>query len=81
MKQNKHGLSEGKIEGVILTFVLVVVLFQVIAQLFPTATASAATLNSTGFPLAEMFMSSGALWYLVAAGILFLIYKNFKTGK
>lgn len=80
MKQNKHALTGKSIEGYILVFVLVVVLFQVISQLYPTATAAATTLNASGFPLGEMFTSGGALWYLVAAGILFLIYKSFSTS-
>ena len=82
MLSNKKGnMNQGKIENYIMVFVLVLILFKVIATLYPQVTASASELNESGFPLAEFFMDNGVLWYLVAAGLLFLIYKSFHQNK
>jgi len=82
MKINKRNVNEKTIETYILVMVLVVVLFIVVAQMFPLVTDAAEELNTSGFPLASFFMEGGALWYLVAAGLLFLVYRGLKgTGK
>ena len=81
MKMNKRGLTGKKIENYIMVFVLVLVLFQVVADIFPDVTTAASNMNDSGFPLASFFMSDGVLWYLVAAGLLFLIYRSFSTNK
>jgi len=78
MKLNKKGsLNSAKIENYILVFVFVLVLFKVIAELFPDVSSAADSLNDSGFPLASLFQGDGVLWYLVAAGLLFLVYKSF----
>jgi len=76
----KANLNSGKIETYIMVFVLVLVLFKVVAQLFPDVTTAGSELNESGFPLAEFFMADGVLWYLVAIALLFLVYKSF-AGK
>ena len=81
MRANKHGINNASIETYILSFVLILVLFKVVASLFPSVVGGADDLNKSGFPLAELFMSGGAVWYLVAAGIIFLIYKSFTPKK
>ena len=81
MKVNKHALTTKSIEVWIIGFVLVLVLFQVIADIFPDVTTSASALNTSGFPQASFFMSGGVLWYLIAAGLLFLVYKSFISSK
>lgn len=82
MKLDKKGsVNEQTIEKWIFVFILILILFNVIADLFPDVTAAADTLNTSGFPLASFFMTDGVLWYLVAAGLLFMLYKSFKMGK
>jgi len=82
MLSNKKGaMNQGKIETYIMVFVLVLILFKVIVSLYPQVTSSASELNSTGFPLASFYMDSGVLWYLVSAGLLFLIYRSFAGSK
>lgn len=81
MKVNKHKVSTGTIEKYIMVFVLVLVLFKIVASVFPQTTAAATELNDSGFPLAEFFLADGALWYLVAIGLLIMIYKSFSTKK
>jgi len=81
MKINKRNVDAKTIEKYVLVFVLVLVLFKVIASVFPMVTASAIELNGSGFPLAEFFLADGALWYLVGAALLFVVYRSFSTAK
>lgn len=81
MKTNTQDISTSIIEKWILGMVLVLVLFQVIADIFPDVTGAASDLNDSGFPLASFFTSDGVLWYLVAAALLFLVYRYFSQQK
>lgn len=80
MEVNNRKLTTNTIETYILVFILVLVLFRIVATVFPDVTDAASDLNDSGFPLAEFFLEDGALWYLVAAALIFLIYKSF-SGK
>jgi len=80
MKQlNKKGFGKfsfDSITNVMLIVVGVVVLFQVVASLFPTLVAAGATLNASSFPLATLFAkASAAGWYLLAIGVIIVIIK------
>lgn len=81
LMDKKAALKQSSIEQYVMVFVLVLILFKVIASLFPQVTSAGDELNASGFPLAEFFMSGGVLWYLVAAGLLFLVYRSFTSGK
>jgi len=80
MKVNKKNITMGTIEKYIVTFILLLVLFMIIAEVFPDVGEAADTMNESGFPLAGFFSADGVLWYLVAAGLLFAIYKTFTSG-
>ena len=80
MRVQKRKMSTQTIEKWVMGFVLVLVLFSVIATVFPDVTSSASDLNSSGFPLAEFFLADGVLWLLVAAGLLFMLYRSFSTS-
>lgn len=60
---------------VIVGIIGVVILFQVVAALFPTLTAAGDTLNTSGFPLGELFVTGGAIWYVFAAVIIVVVIK------
>ena len=81
MAQNLNKKAMGKFDfdtigNVILAVIGVVILFSVIASLFPTLVASGLSLNGTGFPLASLFAkSSSAGWYLLSAGVILVIIK------
>jgi hypothetical protein len=81
MKSEKHAIDQKAIEVYILAFIGLVVLFKIVANLFPVATGAANELNSSGFPLASLFTAHGAIWYVVAAAIFFLIYKTISSKK
>lgn len=54
----------------------VMILFQVLAIMYPTASASGTTLNESGFPLGELFVAGGVIWIILSAGVLlFLVGK------
>jgi hypothetical protein len=56
-------------------------LFEVLAALFPTLTAAGDTLNSSGFPLGELFASGGAIYYILVAGVVVLLVRAFMSKK
>ena len=78
MKLAKRGnISTDTISKYILVIILVVILFQILAALFPTAVTAGTALNTSGFPLASLFVSGGAGWYILAAGVIILLVNSF----
>lgn len=71
MMQNKKGLNSAGIGNyamiAIMAVIGIVVLLQVLAALFPTLITAGTTLNSSGFPLGNLFVRGGAVWYILAA--------------
>lgn len=80
MEIAKNKLNSSTIEKYIMIFVLIVVLFKIVAALFPEAQSAGDELNSSGMPLGSFFASGGIIWLLVAAGLLFLVYKSFMSS-
>lgn len=79
---NRGNINASTIEQYITVIILVVILFLIIAALFPTLTSAGSTLNASGFPLGSLFVSGGAAWYILAAGVVILLIKSlFKKGK
>ena len=81
MKANKHKINGGTIEKYMIGIIMIVVLFKVLANLFPTLTASGDALNSAGFPLGSLFVSGGAVWYILAAAVILLLFASFNSKK
>jgi uncharacterized membrane protein len=77
MEYNKNAISESTITTWILVAILTVVLFQIVANLFPSLTSAGDTLNASGFPLGDLFASNGAIWYILAAGLIILVVRSF----
>lgn len=78
MKADKRGkLSEKTLEIYIVGIILTVVLIQIVANLFPSLTSAGDSLQSSGFPLAELFTSTGAVWYILGAGLIVLLVRQF----
>ena len=75
---DKRGtLNVGFIKGAIVAMILLVVLFQVYAQLIPTAQSAGDELNGTGAPLAGLFTSSGVVWVLIMGALIFVVITAF----
>jgi hypothetical protein len=68
-----------KLKNVILGFVLVIVLFQVAAELLPEAQSAGNLINDTGISLASLLASDGVLWVIFVVG-LFLVGLAFAFG-
>jgi len=51
MKSNKHAISTDTIKTYMIGIILVVVLFLVLADLFPTLMSAGDSLNASGLPL------------------------------
>ena len=76
LNSKKGSINSGMIEKWILMFVLIVVLFMAVAELYPTAADAGDDLNASGIPLGSFFVGGGILWLIVAAGLLFVVVRS-----
>lgn len=80
------GHVTGLVEGVIILVIGLVIIFQVVANLFPTLVSAGNTLNASGIPLGSLFAGSNAtLWFILAAALIILsvkmLFSSMKHGK
>ena len=59
----------------------IIILFLVLADLLPEAQTAGDTLNASGVPLGALFASSGVVFLLIMAGVLFYVVKKFVPRK
>ena len=69
-------METSKITGVIYGFIGLVVLFYVVAELYPTAAAAGDALNASGAPLGTLFVGGGVVFLIAMAGILLWVVKS-----
>lgn len=81
MKSTKGNLNTGILNTAILGIVLLVVLFQLYAQLIPVAQTAGDTLCSTSAPLSGLFSASGVVFIIIMASLIILVVKAFLPGK
>lgn len=74
-------LDTGIINKAILGIVLLVVLFQLYAQLMPTAQDAGNDLNSSGVPLGNLFTGGGVVFIIIMAALIVLVVKSFMPKK
>lgn len=80
--KDKRAITTGAISTAILSIVLLVVLFQLYADLVPTAQAAGDSLNASGVPLGSLFVSSGIVFLVIMAALIILVVKAFMpSGK
>ncbi len=79
-KRKAGRLSTGVINTAILAIVLLTVLFQLYADLVPTAQAAGDELNSSGVPLGNLFVGSGIVFLIIMAALIILVVKSFMGG-
>ena len=80
-KLHKKGkLNTGVLNTAILAIILLVVLFQIYAELVPEAQTAGDTLNATGVPLGSLFVSTGVVFVIIMAALLILVVKSFMPG-
>jgi len=80
LKSKKGGLNPGILNSAILGLVLLVVLFQLYAQLIPTAQTAGNTLCSSGAPLGGLFQGTGIVFVIIMAALIILVVKAFLPG-
>ena len=66
----------GNIWTIVGGFIGLVVMFLIVAELYPTMADAGDTLNSSGIPLGTLFVSGGVVFVLIAAGVLYAVFKN-----
>ena len=82
LKSKKGALGTNVLNTAILAIVLLVVLFQLYAQLVPEAQSAGDTLNASGVPLGNLFVSSGVVFVIIMAALIILVVKAFMpSGK
>lgn len=80
MKSKKGALNTGILNTSILAIVLLVVLFQLYANLLPEAQTAGDTLNASGVPLGNLFVGTGVVFIIIMAALLILVVKAFIPG-
>jgi len=80
MKSKKGALNTGILNTSILAIVLLVVLFQLYANLLPEAQDAGNTLNASGVPLGNLFVGTGVVFIIIMAALLILVVKAFIPG-
>lgn len=80
MEHRRGAMSTGMIQTAILALVLLVVLFQLYANLVPTAQTAGDTLNTSGVPLGSLFASSGIVFYIIMGALIILVVRSFMPG-
>lgn len=75
---NKKGkLGTNTLNTAILAIVLLVVLFQLYANLIPEAQSAGDTLNASGVPLGGLFTGQGIVFIIIMASLIVLVVKSF----
>ena len=74
-------LSTSTLSVAILAIVLLTVLFQLYADLVPTAQAAGDSLNASGVPLGNLFVGTGIVFLIIMAALIILVVNAFLPGK
>lgn len=85
-KKASHGNVMHLVETAIVGIVGIVILFKVVASLFPTLTAAGSELNASGLPLGSLFAGNNAVLFLILSVTLVIVsiglfFGLMKTGK
>ena len=74
------GLTTSVLNTAILAIVLLVVLFQLYADLVPVAQDAGDTLNESGVPLGNLFVGDGIVFLIIMAALIILVVRAFLKG-
>ncbi len=77
MKGKRGILNNSTLNSAILGIVLLVVLFQLYAELIPEAQAAGDTLNQSGVPLGNLFVGTGIVFVIIMAALIILVVRSF----
>lgn len=79
--RGKRGFSQNIIKSSITGFVLLAVLFLLVAALYPTAAAAGDDLNASGFPLGNLLVGGGVVFLVISAAMVIGIITHFMGSK
>jgi len=80
IQSNRGALSTGVLNTAIIGIILLVILFQLYAELIPEAQAAGDTLNASGVPLGGLFTSQEIVFLIIMAALIVLVVKAFMPG-
>jgi protein-S-isoprenylcysteine O-methyltransferase Ste14 len=80
LKSKKGSIAPGILQTAILGLVLLVVLFQLYAELIPTAQDAGDALCNSGAPLGGLFEGTGVVFVIIMAALIILVVKAFLPG-
>ena len=80
LKDRKGALNSGMLNTAILAIILLVVLFELYAELVPEAQDAGDTLCSSGVPLGGLFEGTGVVFVIIMAALIILVVKAFMPG-
>ncbi len=81
LKSKAGKLSTSTLNTAILAIILLVVLFQVYAELVPEAQTAGDTLCNSGVPLGGLFNGTGVVFVIIMAALLILVVVSFMPSK
>lgn len=68
-----HGGVLPLVESAIIGIIGIVILFKVVASLFPTLVSAGQDLNASGLPLGSLFAGSNAVLFLILSVVLVIV--------
>ena len=74
MKEVKHKIDVNATVGAV---VGLMVLFLVVAELYPEFSTAGDSLNESGIPLGSFFVGGGIITLLLAVGLFYIAYRHF----
>lgn len=81
LKNNTGKFQTGTIERYIYFFLMIVVLFKVVAQLLPEAQTAGDELSNTSAPFASFFAGDGIVFLIIMIGLVVLVIRSAMKGK
>jgi len=80
LNTKKGALGTNILNTAILGIILLVVLFQLYAELIPEAQSAGDALNAAGVPLGNLFVGTGVVFVIIMAALIILVVKSFLPG-
>ena len=77
LKSKAGALTTAMLNTAILAIVLLVVLFQLYAELVPEAQTAGDALNASGVPLGSLFTSQGVVFVIIMAALIIVVVRAF----
>ncbi|MHA1353655.1 MAG: hypothetical protein ACTSR1_00585 [Candidatus Heimdallarchaeota archaeon] len=81
LKDNAGKFQTGTVDKYIYFFLMIVVLFKVVAQLLPEAQTAGDELANTSAPLASFFAGDGIIFLIIMVGLVVLVIRSATGSK